>query len=85
MPSNDRTLELKANISMAQTASQATVYAKGLVEFRFNALPGPSYSHITTHLIRTGARGVAVFEALRYKPEIRGFDSQLCHWNFSLT
>jgi len=24
-------------------------------------------------------------EALRYKPEGRGFDSRWCHWNFSLT
>jgi len=24
-------------------------------------------------------------EALRYKPEGRGFDSQWCHWYFSLT
>jgi hypothetical protein len=24
-------------------------------------------------------------EALRYKPEGRWFDSQWCHWNFSLT
>ena len=24
-------------------------------------------------------------EALRYKPEGRGFDSQWFHWNFSLT
>ena len=24
-------------------------------------------------------------EALRYKPEGRGFDSRLCHWNFSST
>ena len=24
-------------------------------------------------------------EALRYKPEGHGFDSQWCHWNFSLT
>jgi hypothetical protein len=23
-------------------------------------------------------------EALRYKPEGRGFDSRRCHWNFSL-
>jgi hypothetical protein len=26
-----------------------------------------------------------LFEALRYKPEGRGFDSLWCHWNFSLT
>jgi hypothetical protein len=32
-----------------------------------------------------GARGGAVVEALRYKPEGRGFDSRWCHWNFSLT
>jgi hypothetical protein len=25
-----------------------------------------------------------VVEALRYKPEGRGFDSRWCHWNFSL-
>ena len=24
-------------------------------------------------------------EAVRYKPEGRGFDSRWCHWNFSLT
>jgi hypothetical protein len=24
-------------------------------------------------------------EVQRFKPEIRGFDSQWCHWNFSLT
>ena len=24
-------------------------------------------------------------EALRYSPEVRGFDSLQCHWNFSLT
>jgi hypothetical protein len=31
-------------------------------------------------------RGVAqLVEALRYKPEGRGFDSRWCHWNFSLT
>ena len=24
-------------------------------------------------------------EKLRYKSEGRGFDSRLCHWNFSLT
>jgi hypothetical protein len=36
----------------------------------------------------TTRRGVAVaqlVEALRYKPERRGFDSRWCHWNFSLT
>jgi hypothetical protein len=28
---------------------------------------------------------VLYFEALRYKPERRGFDSRWCHWNVSLT
>jgi hypothetical protein len=31
MPSTDRKLELKAKTSMAQAASQAAVYAKGLI------------------------------------------------------
>jgi hypothetical protein len=26
-----------------------------------------------------------VAEALRYKPEVLGFESRFCHWNFSLT
>jgi len=26
-----------------------------------------------------------VVKALRYKPAGRGFDSRLCHWNFSVT
>jgi hypothetical protein len=32
-----------------------------------------------------GARGGALFEALRYNPEGRGIDSRWCHWNISLT
>ena len=37
-------------------------------------------------LYKLGRRTVAhLVEALRYKPEGRGFDSRLCHWNFSLT
>jgi hypothetical protein len=31
MPSADRKLEVKAKTSVAQTASQAAVYAKGLI------------------------------------------------------
>jgi hypothetical protein len=37
---------------------------------------------------RTGHDGLPVaqlVEALRYKPEGRGFDSRWCHWIFSLT
>jgi hypothetical protein len=33
MPSTDRKLELKAKTSVAQTASQAAVYARGLIEW----------------------------------------------------
>ena len=32
-----------------------------------------------------GARGGEVVKTLRYKPAGRGFDSRLCHWNFSVT
>ena len=32
-----------------------------------------------------GARSSAVVKALRYKPAGRGFDFQLCHWNFSVS
>jgi hypothetical protein len=33
----------------------------------------------------SGARGGAVVEALRYKPEGRGVDCRWCYWNFLLT
>jgi hypothetical protein len=36
-------------------------------------------------IITVGARGDAVVEALRYKPEGHGIDYRSCHWNFSLT
>jgi hypothetical protein len=32
-----------------------------------------------------GARGGVVVEALRYKPEGRGFDSRWCYWIILLT
>jgi hypothetical protein len=36
-------------------------------------------------VVVVGARGGTVVEALCYKPEGRGIDSQWCHCNFSLT
>ena len=37
------------------------------------------------YILRNLGHAVAqLLEALRYKPEGRGFDSRLCHWNFSL-
>ena len=36
-------------------------------------------------LVIPGHAVAQLVEALRYKPEGRGFDSRWCHWNFSLT
>ena len=44
----------------------------------------------TIRAVKTKLRGgvghamAQLVEALRYKPEGRGFDSPWCHWNFSL-
>ena len=38
-----------------------------------------------TSAVLSAVRGSALVEALRYKPEGRGFDSRWCHWNSSLT
>ena len=35
--------------------------------------------------VRGGHAVARLVEALRYKPEGRGFDSLMCRWNFSLT
>ena len=37
------------------------------------------------NLDKEGHAVAQLVEALRYKPEGRGFDSRWCHWNFSLT
>jgi len=37
------------------------------------------YTYIHTYMEHAVAH---LFEALRYKPEGRGFDSRWCHWNF---
>ena len=37
-------------------------------------------------IVHQRGHGVAhLVKAMSYKPEGRGFDSQLCHWNLSLT
>jgi hypothetical protein len=41
------------------------------------------YYYLFSYLL--GARGGAVVEALRYKPEGRGIGSRWWHWKFSLT
>ena len=39
----------------------------------------------TIPILHRGHAVAQLVEALRYKPEVRGFDSWCCHWNFSLT
>jgi hypothetical protein len=42
-------------------------------------------SFTTKYCTKCGSAVAQLVEALRYKPERRGFDSRWCHWNFSLT
>jgi len=42
-----------------------------------------SFSFTLLHFL--GHAVTQLVEALCYKPEVRGFDSRWCHWNFSLT
>jgi len=46
-------------------------------------LAAPKY--ITCSTLQMGQGVAQIVEALRYKPEGRGFDSRWCHWIFSLT
>jgi len=41
-------------------------------------------SFLYEHLSNLGNAVALLAESLRYKSESRGFDSQWCHWNFSL-
>jgi hypothetical protein len=40
--------------------------------------------YIAKFPLKRGEEVAQLVEALPYKPEGRGFDSRLCHWNFSL-
>jgi hypothetical protein len=40
-------------------------------------------SYFTLLYPGTGYAVAQLVEALRYKPEGRGFDARWCHWNFS--
>jgi hypothetical protein len=45
----------------------------------------PHFRLITSYKNVGGYAVAQLVEALRYKPEGRGFDSRWCHWIFSLT
>jgi hypothetical protein len=38
-----------------------------------------------TYSLQRGYAVAQLVKALPYKPEVNGFFSRLCHWNFSLT
>jgi hypothetical protein len=57
MPSTDRKLELKSKISVAQTASQVAVYAKGQTQSDKRSLILPAIpSHETCHELKYASR-----------------------------
>ena len=43
------------------------------------------FAHSVSFFYVMGHAVAQLVETLRYKPEGRGFNSKLCHWNFSLT
>jgi len=45
----------------------------------------PESVYLSPHPQNTGQAVVQLVEALRYKSEGRGFDSQCCYWSFSMT
>ena len=47
-------------------------------------LNGMKYKKTVTRRNKSGRAVARLVVALRYKPEGYGFDSQCCHWNFSL-
>ena len=58
----------------------------GLPVPRFSLWPGQEYKKKLLRIkINEGHAVVQLVEALRYKPEGRGFDSRWCHWSFLLT
>jgi hypothetical protein len=42
-------------------------------------------AYLGMYIANVGYAVAQLVEALRYKPQGRGLDSQWCHWHFSLT
>jgi hypothetical protein len=59
--------------------------ARALSQAETVSLPPISIDNKGVYITVLGHTVAQVVEALRYKPEGRGFDSQWCHWIFSLT
>jgi hypothetical protein len=55
------------------------------LQFKFNEINRLAFEVICpcVHMGQLGHAVAQLVEALRYKPEGRGFDSRWCHWNFS--
>jgi hypothetical protein len=69
-------------LHIVNTALVKTALGEGLMNIEITKI------QINAFLQYKGQQGHAVaqlVEAVRYKPERRGFDSRWCHWNFSLT
>jgi hypothetical protein len=60
------------------------VNSKGTTHIGERAIDGRRKIKISLTELREDAVA-QLAEALRYTPEGWGFDSQCCHWNFSLT
>ena len=50
-----------------------------------NPIAVNKYNHIVYIYMWFGVRSGVLVKALCYKPAGHGFDSQWCHWNFSVT
>jgi len=53
--------------------------------FQFSGVVPSGFRIYNPYMLEYGHAVAQLVEALRYKPEGRGFDSRWCHWNFSLT
>jgi hypothetical protein len=65
--------------------SQTFVADKNLLSAKIYVVTAYRQKNMLSYVTCVPARGGIVVNPLRYKPEGRKFDSQWCHWNFSLT
>ena len=74
-------------MTQGKNKRRAVVYKAMKIRFPLNAgiFLEDKESFVSGIIINIWARGGVVVKALRYKPAGRGFDSQWCHWNFSVT
>ena len=78
-----KTITFDTNRQTSGCKSRMQISTRQRIKTTEHSIQASSSSSYYYYYYYWGYAVVQLVEALRYKPEGRGFDSRWCHWNFS--